>query len=488
MSEDYIHLTRSYISAAQGRLAFPEAKIFVAAVNEAENNIQAPSSLIYMSALSAIALAVQSVCDVQTPIGSVIPLSLMTLMLGDSGERKSSVLDKFLKTFRDIQQREGLANKSNLEKFNLEVEVWAAKKKVLVGRIAKSIDDMERNDLMEALQHHQSTKPTAPLEIKFVYEDSTSQALFKGLSDGYPYAGLVTSEGKEILGGRAFNDLPKQNSLWSGDDVTVDRVNAGRFVVSGARLTVAMMVQGGLFEDYLKRRGQEARASGLWARFIIVNPDSTRGTRFIESTVQSWNALDIFNKRVKAIAEEGLSIYKLEQGRKVLTFSHEASHEWARFYNWVENQISSGGYFERAADHASKLVDNVSRVSALISYFENGDVAISKDCLLDAIDYCLRCSADFKQIFVSATKEEREAETLMLWLLEKFDNGITKVRISDVQKSGPYATRKKARLEMALDFLVVRRKIEVWREDGVRYVGNVPKNRKRFRKRIGSDL
>lgn len=488
MSEDYIHLTRSYISAAQGRLAFPGAKKFVAAVNEAENNIQAPSSLIYMSALSAIALAVQSVCDVQTPIGSVLPLSLMTLVLGDSGERKSSVFNKFLKTFRDIQQREELTNKSSLEKFNIEIEVWVAKKKILVRRIAKSIDDSEKSDLMEILQQHLSTKPTAPLEIKFVYEDSTSQALFKGLSDGYPYAGLVTSEGKEILCGRAFNDLPKQNSLWSGDDVTIDRINAGRFVISEARLTVAMMVQGGLFEDYLKRRGKEARASGLWARFLIVNPDSTQGTRFIESTVQSWKALEVFNKRVKTITEEGLSSYRLGQARKVLVFSREASHEWARFFNWVEDQISSGGYFERATDHASKLVDNVSRVAALISYFEHGDVAISRDCLLDAIDYCLRCSADFKQLFVSATKEERDAEVLMLWLLEKFDSGITKIRISEVQNSGPYAIRKKARLDPVLDFLVVRRKIEVWKEGGVRYVGEVPTNRKRFRKRIGSDL
>ncbi|WP_324628319.1 hypothetical protein [Pseudomonas aeruginosa] len=73
MNEDYIHLARSYISAAKGQLVFPKAKKFVAAVSEAENNVQAPASLIYISALSAIALAVQSVCDVKTPLGSVIP-------------------------------------------------------------------------------------------------------------------------------------------------------------------------------------------------------------------------------------------------------------------------------------------------------------------------------------------------------------------------------------------------------------------------------
>lgn len=487
MNEDYIHLTRSYISAASGRLVFPGAKTFVAAVNEVENNIQAPGSLIYMSALSAIALAVQSVCDVKTPIGSVAPLSLMTMVLGDSGERKSTVLNKFLKPFRDIQQCEDLANKQNMAKFDIEIEVWAAKKKTLVGRIAKSIDDLEKSELLEVLQHHVSAKPIPPVDVKFVYEDSTSQALFKGLSAGYPYAGLVTSEGKEILGGRAFNDLPKQNSLWSGDDVTIDRVNYGRFVVSGARLTVAMMVQGGLFEGYLKRRGQEARASGLWARFLVVNPESTQGTRFIEGTVQSWDALGVFNNRVMAIAEEGLLNYKLGLARKILVFSREAIAEWTRFSNWVESQISAGGYFERAPDHASKLADNVARVAAIISYFEYGDVDISKSCLLDAIDYCLRCSVDFKQLFVAATKEEREAETLRLWLYEKFDNEVSMIRVRDLQQLGPYATRKKARLDLALDFLIERGVIETWKEDGVRYVGLVSMSRARRRRRRGAN-
>lgn len=484
MNEDYIHLTRAYISSASGSLVFPGAKTFVAAVNEVENNIQAPGSLIYMSALSAIALAVQSVCDVKTPIGSVAPLSLMTMVLGDSGERKSTVLNKFLKPFRDIQHFEDLVHKENMVKFDIESELWVAKKKTLIGSIAKSIDELEKSELLAALQHHVAAKPIPPIDVKFVYEDSTSQALFKGLSAGYPYTGLVTSEGKEILGGRAFNDLPKQNSLWSGDDVTIDRVNSGRFVVSGARLTVAMMVQGGLFEDYLKRRGQEARASGLWARFLVVNPESTQGTRFIESTVQSWDALGVFNNRVMAIAEEGLLNYKLGRARKILVFSREAIAEWMRFSNWVETQISAGGYFERAPDHASKLADNVARVAALISYFEYGDVDISKNCLLDAIDYCMRCSVEFKQLFVAATKEEREAETLLLWLHAKFDEGVTMIRISEIQRLGPYATRRKVRLDLALGFLRARRKIEVWREDGVRYVGEARMSTGRRKRRV----
>lgn len=267
--------------------------------------------------------------------------------------------------------------------------------------------------------------------------------------------------------------------------MTIDRVNAGRFVVSGARLTVAIMVQGGLFDDYLKRRGQEARASGLWARFLVANPDSTQGTRFIENPLQSWKALEVFNKRIMEIAEEGLANYKLGHERKVLSLSREATAEWVKFANFVEGQIRPGGYFERATDHASKLAENVARVAAVVSYFEYGDVTVSRDCLLDAIDFCLRCSIDFKKLFVSATKEEREAETLLLWLNEKFDGGVTRIRASELMNAGPNATRKKARLELALDYLKDRGKIEVWREEGVRYIGKARPHGRR-RKRIGS--
>ncbi|MDD0841158.1 YfjI family protein [Pseudomonas sp. Gutcm_11s] len=478
MNKDYIKLQRSFISAQQGFPIFSNAKLFSMAVNEVEDNTQAPRPLVYISALSAVSLAVQGVIDVRTPIGQVTPVSLMTLVLGDSGERKSFVQDKFLKIFREIQSEEIERSNKGLAAYNLENDVWLEKRRQLVRRLARAEDASESEELRKCLICHEESRPHVPSAIRFLYKDSTSPALLSGLQI-YPYAGLITSEGKEILSGRAFNDLPKQNAFWSGENVVVDRVSSGSTHISNARLTVGIMVQGDLFGDYLKRRGEEARASGLWARFIVANPKSTRGNRFISSPEQSWTAMDEFDRRIKEILEKGINGYKCGEGREVLEFSREASIAWINFFNFVEREIAPGGYFDRVADHASKLADNVSRVAAVLSYFEFGSVEISKESLLDAIELCLWCSTEFKLLFTSPTKEERAAETLLLWLYERFDGGVTKVRMSDLQNHGPNSTRKKVDLEIALDIL--SDKIDVWREDGVKYVGVSTRSKSRRR-------
>lgn len=73
------------------------------AVDEVENNIQAPKPLILFGALTAISVATQGVFDVQKPNGQIVPISLMLLSIADSGERKSTVEDRFLKVIREFQ-------------------------------------------------------------------------------------------------------------------------------------------------------------------------------------------------------------------------------------------------------------------------------------------------------------------------------------------------------------------------------------------------
>src|SRR5690606_19586307 len=97
--------------------------------------------------------------------------------------------------------------------YKIKNELWISRKKVLINRGGKAESELERSEVFQELQEFERSKPVPPVNYNLIYEDSTSQALFNGLAHGYPYAGLVSSEGKEILNGRAFNDLAKQNSI-----------------------------------------------------------------------------------------------------------------------------------------------------------------------------------------------------------------------------------------------------------------------------------
>ena len=110
--------------------------------------------------------------------------------------------------------------------------------------------------------------------------------------------------------------------------------------------------------------------------------------------------------------------HKPGQERKVLNLSREATDEWVKFANFVEGQIRPGGYFERATDHASKLAENVARVAAVVSYFEYGDVTVLVTACSMQLTFACAAQLILRSFFVSSTREEREAETLWLWLNE----------------------------------------------------------------------
>ena len=160
----------------------------------------------------------------------------------------------------------------------------------------------------QRLFDHENHRPAKPKKFKLLYDDSTSEALFSGLNKSLPTAGLISSEGGGVLSGRALNDLSKQNAIWSGDSITVDRASAESYEINGARLTVSIMAQESAFKDYMDRRGEVSRGSGLWARFLVCNPRSTQGTRFIENGTMSWEYRDKFSARLVEILQKNIAL------------------------------------------------------------------------------------------------------------------------------------------------------------------------------------
>lgn len=89
--------------------AFPDRipfKLLGSAIDEAENNIKSPRPILFSAALGAISLSLQGFFDVQRPKGLLSPLSLMIMVVAESGERKSTSDGIFMRGIRDFQERE----------------------------------------------------------------------------------------------------------------------------------------------------------------------------------------------------------------------------------------------------------------------------------------------------------------------------------------------------------------------------------------------
>lgn len=434
------------------------------AVDEAENNIQAPRPLIFAGALAAIAISVQGLFDVRKPIGQCVPISLMMLSIADSGERKSTAENIFFEPIREFQKRKGIAYQAELKEWGLRLKIWDTKEKEIIKQISKLARDGEcSKDAERRLFEHERSRPLKPKQLKMLYEDSTSEALFLGLHQNLSSAGLVSSEGGGVLNGRALTDLSKHNAIWSGDSITVDRKTVESYEVNGARLTVSIMAQKSSFDEYIRRNGEKSRGSGLWARFLVCHPRSTQGTRLLKNGTISWQHRNKFSTRLNGVLESNVALLKdPHRERQIINFSPEAGEMWMGVYNSIESEIKAGGRFHQMGDHASKLADNIARVAALLHCFEGYEGDISCATLRFSVDFCLWCSDEFYYLFLPTPQEELDAIELDEWLLYSQERGDAWVSRNYVRQYGPNKLRDKKRLDKALDKLYVQRKVRLF--------------------------
>lgn len=140
----------------------------------------------------------------------------------------------------------------------------------------QKIDDLKRT-LADLLR----SEPKKPRPIQLIFEDVTQESLAYELYHGAGNAALVSDEGATILGARASQYLSILNKLYSGDSVTVNRRRSESFVVSNARVTLSLMVQPNSILKFYQKKGAEASGIGFLARFLVCNPVSTQGGRYI---------------------------------------------------------------------------------------------------------------------------------------------------------------------------------------------------------------
>lgn len=426
------------------------------ALYEVERNIQAPTALVFSSILAAISLASQGDVDVLTPAGQRTPTSLMLLTIANSGERKSSVESIFLRAVKDFQSSQEAKFKERLILWKSEHAIWEQKKKSLLRRIGKLATEYQASEEDErALKVHQGIEPMRPKQTKLLYEDATPEAMVLGLYQDLSSAGLFSSEGGGILNGRALADLSKLNAIWSGDSVSIDRVSAESFRLEGVRQTLSIMVQESAFKKYIQRRGEESRGSGFLARFLVCQPLSTQGTRFIEAGILSWNHCDKFSARLTEILQYNKELLTNPlREKKVIGFSAEARSIWLDNFNKIEGEIGEGGQYFDVTDHASKLSDNIARVAALLHYFEGVEGEISGPTVEVAIKICKWYSEEFIRIFSPLSEEDADAYELDTWFEQWITKtGHTQIKKNEARKHAPNKLRGGKRFDRAIDLL-----------------------------------
>lgn len=355
------------------------------AVTEVQAFVQAPLALVAGSALGAVSLAGQAHVDVRRDDKLDGPTGLFLLTIADSGERKSTCDGFFTRAIRDFEAEQAELAKPDKQRYTAALEGWEAKR----SGVRESIKQAAKGGKPAVATEYdlfvlEQNKPKPPSVPRLIYVDATPEALGYGLATNWPSGSVVSAEAGIVFGGHSMNrdsvmrNLATLNTLWDGNDLTIDRRTSDSFTVRGARLTVALQVQEQTLREFYDRAGALARGSGFMARFLIAWPESTQGSRSYAAAPAAWPALSAFNRRIADLLNQPAPIDEAG-GLKpaVLALTPEARRAWIEFYNGIESSLAAGGELHDVRDVASKTADNAARLAGLFHVFEHGTGELS---------------------------------------------------------------------------------------------------------------
>ena len=373
-----------------------ENTLIESAVVEAIRNIQISREMAITTALGAISTACQGLFQIQMPTGNIVNPNLMLLTIAESGERKTSTEKVFFNSLKK-RQKELYEEQASDTSTQHQHEIWKEKTKALKTELRKRMrEDKPTDDIENKLEKQLKEEPSTATYDKFLYSDTTPQALVLGMSQSSRNACLLSSEANGIFNGQAFRDLHLLNSLWDGDDIAVDRTSQPSFYLTDARLTMSLMVQMQSLQRFLTKRGEEARGLGFLARFLVTKAPQMKGSRDLTKAQNDTTHSDAFNKRTAKLLTASLE-QKNSKEKVVLTFSSTAQDEWFVYAQAIEEAQKEDAVYEYYSDHASKLMDNITRVAGLIHFFEpeTEQGIIESHTLKFAYQLCMRYSKHF---------------------------------------------------------------------------------------------
>lgn len=414
--------------------AYDEHSRFESASQEVSQHVEVVPEMARTAALSAMAVACQGVVDVAFPNGNVVPTSLNLLTIAETGERKTALENWFFKPIRQFQAAQKNESEQLQREYQRRLKNWHSAERALTKKWTKAFENEEPTEEIEQRQAElDDNKPQPPRNYQLIYENVTPIALAYGLHENIPLACLLSSEAGNILEGKAMEDLPMLNNIWSGSSLDITRRSSPSFTLDAPRLTMALMAQPKVIERFLEKRGEEAMDNGFLSRLIVIKPTSLIGTREGKGRAVDKAIMENFNGRVNELLEESFNILKNKgRQRRVLEFTPSAKEYWQQLQLGVEQAMIEHGPYYHARGHGSKLMDNVTRVAAIIHAFEGYEGAID----IPLLDYSWRLCNSYSYHFMQYLAGDPEIVTTTNQLVREIR------RLGEARHDGRYHFKK----------------------------------------------
>jgi len=443
------------------------------AIMDAARATQAPTGLVASSALSHASLACQHLANIQRDKHLEGPISIFTLTVAESGERKSACDKLFssgLKAFHDQTRCE---LQSVLCAWNADHESWTAEVEGILAAIKQGAKSMKNTDeLRETYRTLKEKEPKPPRIPEMVMENETPASLRSKMSYMNPKAwlsaGIMTSEGGTFVGGHgmgrdsSLDYLAMLNCLWDGATIRTSRKGDGSFDIEGARITLGIAVQEDVLRQFID--STLARSSGNLARFLLCCPESKRGSRPF-APVSELPGIDKFERHLIRL----LSSFPIrdELGRlnpPTLLLTPEAKERWIAYFDETESRQQLGGDLHDFSDVASKTADLAARLAGIFHFWNQLGPESKVDfeamnAACEVASWYLEETCRFLATLPGG-RAESDAETLIGWILSFCNERVTnRIDLRDLQQRCPNRIRPLQRLKPAIAILTEKHQL-----------------------------
>lgn len=435
---------------------------YAAALSEA---LQTPPTMAVLFTLAVLSLALQRKFKV-SPFGDDYsePVCVWAVILADSGERKSALIQRLLKPVLlkeaklSEQMRPEIVERDTLRKISQR------RAEKLQADAAKEDSPVRRGELVREITDLAEQTPDELRPPRFFTGDVTPERLQGMLVEHDGRMAVMSDEGGIFAvlaglysGGESVVDVALQ--AYSGSPVRVDR-GSRTAVIDRPALTFGLGMQPGLIADMAPAAKRKFRSSGTFARFFFGLPATRIGKRDMGRRVTIPTELEgRYRGEVLRLLElePRTDVAEGEDDEHILLLSDAARDLWVKFAQKIENEQAEGGPLESMRDWCAKLPGGALRVAGLFHVAGHGkpDAAISEDTMKRAVGLCLRLIRHAQAVFdlIGADPATDDAKVCWRWIERK---GEPEFLRSDLHRAHHTRFDKIDRLIVALETLKTR--------------------------------
>ena len=337
-------------------------KIIQERIEFAHRNVQAPMEMCMQSVLSVITLCTQNLVKVRDYRGNYLPVTNYFITIADSGERKSSVDSDVMKpVYKWISEEKGF--------YEEELKKWRLDKKLYDAKLRAALNKKEGQQ--EALRDL-GYEPEKPRNPYILLSDVSFEGIYDHFKNGYPFGGLMTTEGGLFLSSYGMRTDSKVAmlaglcSIWDGKGIHKTRVkDFGTVGIDEVFLSMHLLVQKDVMNTFVK--DGLSVGQGFAARLLVSKPNSMLGERKLIEKIETSELVNEFNDRVECL----LDLSKKREDFVFLDWDEDIKEFYETAYYEIENHIKKGQCYHNYRSFAAKLCEIGLRLGGAIEYFSN---------------------------------------------------------------------------------------------------------------------